>query len=125
MKFQTKLIIATILAVIFIIIIPALNWDRGIFSMFYDERQEICETITNLTLKSVSGIEDINTGLFSGGTIYRKILLFDNGLIIDLKASEINSPLILGNNYIYTECKIRDGGIKFFPKFERIERGLE
>ena len=125
MKFKTNLIIATILAVIFFWVIPSLNWDRGIFSFLYNEKQESCETINNLTLKSVSGIEDIDKGLLSGGTIYRKVLLFENGLIIDLKESEIKSRLILGNNYNYTECKIIDGGIIIIPKWERMEKKLE
>lgn len=100
-NFEIKVIIG--MAIFFILL------SMGALSFIETEEVISCEINPNLKLKSVGGIEDIDSGLFSGGTVYKKDLLFENGLILTLDRYEIESPLILGEVYTYSKCR-REGG---------------
>ena len=100
-----------LIAVALLLILSIVGWTKYI--PFYVESYSNCNETSNLTLKSVNGIEDINTGLFSGGSVYRKHLQFENGLILTLDDYSIKSDLILNETYVYKDC-IEGGGILFF-----------
>ena len=89
------------------------SWGRKIVffdEVLYPEKKEFCENIyVNLTLKSFNGIEDIDTGILSGGNVYRTNLLFTNGLILKFGRRDKIDTLILGRNYTYRKC-YKSGG---------------
>jgi len=114
MKFQNMMYIAMVLAFIFIFFIPLCGLDSlPLIKNLYSAEEKECETI-NVQIKSINGIEDINTGLFSGGSVYRKNILFDNGMVVEFKNTELSDELIIRGNYTYEKCVIKSGGFNLF-----------
>lgn len=87
-----------------IFIIGALSMIIALTIESYNIITEECVLEGKYKLKSVNGITDSDTGLFSQGSISRTTLLFENGLIFDIKKSEAQG-LILGNYYEVYDCE--------------------
>lgn len=71
-----------------------------------------CRFQSASTLKAVNSIEDIDTGLFSSGTIREKTLLFENGLVATFKSHQLRGvELVIGRKYGIERCTNNGGEI--------------
>ena len=86
----------------------------GIPMMIWGSLEKECYEPRILKLTSVNGIEDIDTGLFSGGTVKEKTLLFDNGLIITKSSYYFDSlELRIGKTYQVKKCISNDDSLNY------------
>ena len=76
-----------------------------------DLSKRVCEDKVGI-LKSVNGITDKDTGLFSSGSVSRTSLLFEDGLIISF-GYRITQPLQLGTPMVYQKCITPKGKISY------------
>ncbi len=82
------------------------------FSIMYAELGQTCKFRSNSILMSVNSIEDIDTGLFSGGTIREKTLLFKGGLVATFKSHQLRDvELVLGKRYRINKCSNNGGRV--------------
>ncbi len=78
--------------------------------VIYSETGIDCNFRSNSILKSVNGVEDIDTGLFSGGTINEKTLLFKDGLVASFKTHQLKGvELVINNRYRIDKCQNNGG----------------
>lgn len=107
--FERLLYIRPLTLLVLVVLLLLWGEHTPLVKNLWHEKTETCEIIfENLTLQSVSGIEDIDTGLLSGGSVYRKDLLFANGRIEQFRIHEL-PDLILGRQYRYEVCKYAGG----------------
>ncbi len=86
----------------------------GIPLMVYDSMGEECNFRSNSILKSVNGVEDIDTGLFSGGTIKETTLLFSGGLVTKFQSYELRDiELVIGKKYRINKCTNNGGRLSY------------
>ena len=96
---------------ILIIILVFLAMVIGIPMAIWSSLEKECYKPKQLKLVSVNGMHDENTGLFSGGTVNQKTLLFDNGLLITESGSYFrNIELRIGKYYPVKKC-VSNGGL--------------
>jgi len=123
MKLKNKFIITIIVLIICAYLSYGLAWGRYIVPLdevFFPEINRSCSEIySNITLKLVNSIEDIDSGILSGGNVYRKTLLFANGLILEFSRWDNVDTLILNRSYSYYECQTSGGFLNMMEGFEK------
>lgn len=89
----------------------------------YGEFGQECNFRSNSILSSVNSIEDIDTGLFSSGTINEKTLLFEDGLVASFKLHQLKGiELMLGSWYRIDKCSNNGGRVWY--KIEKLNDAL-
>jgi len=79
-----------------------------------------CKTRSSSELLSVDGRYDEDTGLFAGGSVREKTLLFKNGLVVTLKSYQnLEGELVIGDYYKITKCENNGGRIWY--KLEQLK----
>ena len=83
----------------------------GLPMIVWSSLEKECYKPQQLKLVSVNGMHDENTGLFTGGTVNQKTLLFDNGLVITKSSGSLQDLEIrIGKFYKVKKC-INNGGL--------------
>lgn len=96
--------------IVFIIMIGGVLVLMG--SIIYLESGKDCNFRSNSILKSVNGVEDIDTGLFSRGTISEKSLLFKDGLVATFKTHKLRGvELVINSKYRIDKCHNNGGRV--------------
>ncbi len=86
----------------------------GVPMAIWASLEKECYKSQSLKLVSVNGMHDGNTGLFSGGTVNQKTLLFDNGLVITKSSMNLqNLEIRIGKYYKVRRCFNNRGSFKY------------